>query len=264
MKELAPGYILQQMFIKRRLRALYSKSKQNVRFYEVGTGKGANTSILLKMGFSGVGYELNPKACLTTALLNKQYIDAGKFVVKNENFITTDIVERVDFVFSSMVIEHLSQEEVAAYINKCKAVLKPNGVVISLVPANMKYWGIEDEVAGHYKRYEFKCFDQLAKQHGMEVFITKGLTFPLSNWLLGISNKLVKEQESKKLELTLQERTELSGNRDVKFKTVYPAWFSIFLNEVTMSPFHWLQLLNGKNEKSMVIYNELKVANNGK
>jgi hypothetical protein len=58
--------------------------------------------------------------------------------------------------------------------------------------------------------------------------------------------------------LSEQERTVLSGNRDVPFKTIYPRIFSYLINELTMYPFYVLQLAFQRSEHAMVIYSELK------
>ena len=61
---------------------------------------------------------------------------------------------------------------------------------------------------------------------------------------------------SHKLALSAQERTRLSGNRDVAFKTLFPPVLGLVLNETVLSPLHWLQKLNARNPRSMVIYAE--------
>ena len=42
---------------------------------------------------------------------------------------------------------------------------------------------------------------------------------------------------------TLREQTELSGIREIPFKTVFPAWFRLILNRVTLYPLFILQRL---------------------
>jgi len=95
----------------------------------------------------------------------------------------------------------------------------------------MEYWGIEDEIAGHFKRYTFDCFDQIAKQHSLKLKHIAGLTFPLSNILFPLSNYLVSKHESKKLSLSKQEQTVLSGNRKRENENKFPCFFGIFLNK---------------------------------
>ena len=54
-----------------------------------------------------------------------------------------------------MVLEHLDEEDELRYFEKCEQDLKPGGFAILLVPASPAHWGVEDEIAGHYRRYTF-------------------------------------------------------------------------------------------------------------
>jgi SAM-dependent methyltransferase len=260
MYEIAPGSILQRMHVKKRIRTLQALSGQrNLRFCEVGTGKGANSYLLLKLGLVGVGYELNADSCEQNRINNHEFIDAGKYEVLNCDFLNLDInkEEGFDLIFSCMVIEHLPAESVRDYFNKCSELLNKNGCIITLVPSSMKHWGIEDDIAGHFKRYSFECFELIGQNHNLCVQHSVGLTYPLSNWILPLSNYLVNRSEKEKKDLSMQERTELSGNRNVMFKTVYPWYLKILLNELTMIPFYFLQNFFRKNTNSLVIYSEL-------
>jgi len=85
----------------------------------------------------------------------------------------------------------------------------------------------------------------------------QGLTFPISNILLPISNFLVKKHEKSKLNLSLIERTKHSGNRNVFMKTRFPEFLKFILNEKILFPFHLLQkMFHYKN--SLTLYFEIK------
>lgn len=135
--------------------------------------------------------------------------------------------------------------------------MKSDGKLIFLVPSNMMAWGIEDEIAGHVKRYTFHEIEFLAKSNNLKVEFKCGLNYPVSNWLLGMSNFIVSKNEGHLKEKSELEKTVYTGNINLKYKTVFPSLFSIVLNEMVMLPLHWLQLLNAKNEKSLVMYFEL-------
>ena len=92
----------------------------------------------------------------------------------------------------------------------------------------------------------------------MRVSHLAGLTYPLSNILLPLSEFLVRRAERGKLALSPAERTLLSGYRDVPFKTRFPAPLGIVLNEWILSPLHWLQKINARNPRCMVIYAEFE------
>jgi len=62
--------------------------------------------------------------------------------------------------------------------------------------------------------------------------------------------------ERNKMRLAMAERTRLSGNRAVPFKTTFPALLRLVLNETLLYPFHVLQKLSARNERSLVVYAE--------
>jgi SAM-dependent methyltransferase len=254
---LAPGNVLQLMYVKERLGSLAGK-----RFFDVGAGNGQLSSCLLELGLCGVGFDLNPAACENNAALNKDAIAAGRYRVENADFLRTLLTERADVIISSMVLEHLLPTEVDAYFERCQRAQAPGGMIVTLVPGSPGHWGIEDEIAGHRKRYSFSCFDEIASAHGLSVAHLAGLTYPLSNWLLPLSNFLTRRRERHKLGLTMQERTVLSGNRDVRWKTVFPRFVAYLVNEITLYPFYLLQRAFRHHPGSMVIYCELTQASN--
>jgi hypothetical protein len=237
------------------------KKKSLKTFVEVGAGNGLNSRLFLSQGLSGVAYDLNPEACRQNKERNKTFAELGSFRVLNQDFLTSPALHNADVIFSSMVIEHFGDDQLAEYFERCKSNLRIGGLIVSIVPANMDYWGIEDEIAGHYKRYSLDCFREIARQHQLEINSITGLTFPISNVLLGLSNRLVEKSEKNKLDLSLDQRTALSGNRSVRFKTHFPLYMKAFLNEYTLYPFHLMQRIFGNDKRSMVIYCELKHGN---
>ena len=254
MIEIAPGSILQRMHLKCRLNKFSPKS-----FCEIGSGNGYISHILLNEGLTGVGYDLNSSACDNNAVLNNEFIKQKKYRLLNTDFLTETDNQLYDIILSCMVIEHLPEDVVNNYFTICKKKLTPNGKIIVLVPSSMKYWGIEDEIAGHFKRYEFSDIETIAKQQQLKIDDVSGLTYPVSNILFSLSNKLIKKSEGYKKELDMHEQTVLSGNRNVKFKTTFPSYLKIILNEYVLYPFYILQKLNKKNPNSMVIYAEFSL-----
>ena len=254
--DLAPGNVLQNMYIKYRLRLF---SKPSMKFIELGSGNGNISNILLNKGLSGVGYDLSDTACSNNRHKNADYIESGRYLVKNSDFFDISNSDKVDIIISSHVIEHLPQDIFDRYFEKCTSLLKPGGKIVSLVPSNMKYWSIEDETVGHFRRFEFDDFKEIAKKYNLNIDEMAGLTYPVSNILFGLSTHLLKKNESWKKELSKQEQTVLSssGVRNVKYKTHFPSYFRYLINDITMLPFFIMQLINKKNKSSLVIYSEL-------
>jgi SAM-dependent methyltransferase len=252
MDEIAPGSILQRMYFKKRIRKASFKT-----FCEIGAGNGVLSELLLKSGLQGRGYDLNESACRNNENRNKHFIGQGKYKVICGDFLSSPPEEKFDMIISAMVIEHLDDADVKKYFEVCKQHLNPGGRIIVFVPASQKYWGIEDEIAGHFRRYEFADFKIIASVHSLQINDLHGLTFPVSNILFSLSNYLVKTNEGGKRKLSMHEQTVLSGNRNVKFKTSFPFIFKLVLNEVVLYPFYILQRIFKKHPSSMVIYCEM-------
>ena len=252
--DLAPGNILQNMYLKHRLKKWTNKG---LSFVEVGAGNGKISNILLNAGLTGVGFDLSKQACAINARNNEMFIRNNKYVINNSDFLEYD-GSGVDIVISSHVMEHLSDEAVDLYFRKATSVLSENGLIVSLVPSCMRYWGIEDETVGHFRRYEYQDFHALSSRYRLKITDLAGLTYPVSNMLLGMSNFLLKKNESWKTTIPMQEQTLLSssGVKQVKFKTFFPSYFRYFINEATMYPFFLVQLLTVRNQNCMVIYCE--------
>jgi len=256
MYNLAPGNILQNMYIKARIREMPDSYET---FCEIGSGNGVISNIFLEHGYRGFSYEINPESCKINNHLNNGYIQNSNYEIKNMDFLADKIDNKVDVIITCMVIEHLPDEKVSQFFTHCRSILNKNGIIVTLVPSNKKYWGIEDETAGHYKRYEFNDFNVIASQHNLKLKHIAGLTYPLSNFLFRISNHLVRKSEKWKKDLSIDERTanSASGVRSIKFKTEFPDYFKYFLNEITMYPFYLLQVFFKRNKNCMVIYSEL-------
>jgi len=194
--DLAPGNVLQNMYIKQRLKSF---AKPEMKFIEVGAGNGNISRILLEHGLSGIGYDLNDIACSVNRENNIDYIQAGSYDVRNSNFFDIPNEDKVDIIISSHVLEHFPPETLIKYFDKCKDILNNNGRIITLVPSCMKYWGIEDETVGHYRRFEFDDFEEIAEKHNLKIEEISGLTYPLSNLLFILSNYLIRKNESWKI-----------------------------------------------------------------
>jgi SAM-dependent methyltransferase len=248
---LPPGTILQQMYFRERLRALPSG-----RFIEVGAGHGIVSKTLLDLGWSGRAYDLNADALAAAAQLNRVAISRGRYELEQRNWLDIADRESVDLVASCMVLEHLADADEARYLERCRMALKRGGKGVIFVPACPDYWGIEDEVAGHFRRYTFESLQQAIEARGLRLRHLAGLTYPLSNMLFPVSEFLVRRAERGNLAFSAEERTRLSGDRAVPFKTRFPQALGVVLNEWVMYPLHLLQKINARNPRSMVIYAE--------
>lgn len=136
-------------------------------FVEVGVGSGHLSSVLLSLGWSGTGYDLNASALERATSLNQEFVDSRRFAVREGDWLNSgDEPQSVDLVISSMVLEHLDEEQVARYFEHAARQLRPGGRGVFFVPGSPRHWGIEDEIAGHYRRYSVASLRAVANQHG--------------------------------------------------------------------------------------------------
>jgi SAM-dependent methyltransferase len=73
----------------------------------------------------------------------------------------------VDLVVCSEVLEHV--RDPAAFLGVLRDLLKPGGSLLLTVPAGMAHWSVQDEVAGHLRRFEYEEFSDLLRQQGLVV-----------------------------------------------------------------------------------------------
>lgn len=254
MSVLPPGTLLQLMYLHERLALLKPGY-----FIEVGPGSGEITALLLSLGWRGVACDLDSYTVgklrdrFARQVADRQLAPwAGDFLRMDEP------PAKADLIISCMVMEHLDATLESQFMLHCARLLAPSGVIVGLVPASPAHWGIEDEIAGHYRRYTRAELHNLMQRTGWRLTHIAGLTFPISNFLFPISNWLVKRKEDAKLKLTQFERTKHSGRREVLFKTYFPSMFRFFLNPYLMRHFHVLQKRHSDDERAMVIYFEAR------
>jgi SAM-dependent methyltransferase len=251
---LPPGTILQMMYLRHRLRHLASG-----RFVEIGPGSGEITRLLLDHGWSGSSYDLEAKTIESLEGRFAKEIAEQRYRPINEDYLShPPSTEKVDLIISCMVMEHMEDNAEFSFMQISKGCLKKSGIMIGLVPASPAHWGIEDDIAGHFRRYTRSSLEKLTTDNTWKLYHVAGLTFPTSNFLLPISNFLVNRSERSKLELSVLERTKHSGRRTVKFKTNFPAILGIFLNRYTLYPLYILQKIFAKSESALVLYFEAK------
>jgi SAM-dependent methyltransferase len=226
------------------------------RFLDVGTGTGEVANELLSRGWSGLGIDRNPEALEKNREVNRKFLSDGRYQLVAGDFMEFEPADPYDLVISMMVLEHLPEEMVLELLHRKTAALAHGGTVAFFVPASPRHWGIEDEIAGHLRRYTAASVRQVCAGAGLIVKDLAGLTYPLSNLLVPLSNAFVRQSELGQLGKDLERRTLDSGRRNVRFKTRFPSVFRLILNPVVLYPFHLLQLAFRNHPSSLVIYVE--------
>lgn len=231
-----PGTILSQAAL---VNLISKRSFGATSFVDVGCGGGSySKKIISKFAIKGTGVDSSPSAIAVSKKELQEEIVSGIYsLIEGSSSELTQ--ESFDFGISWMVIEHLKDE--TGFIADCFNAIKPGGQFYFAVPAREELWGIEDDTAGHYRRYSRESLKQVMKQAGFKNIEVISANVPISNLLLSLSNFLIAREEKSKLDLSMEEQTALSGIREIPWKTVFPKFFKLLLNEVTLLPLILLQ-----------------------
>jgi SAM-dependent methyltransferase len=208
------------------------------------------------MGWRGIGYDVDELSLAHAKASNSAAVEQGLYRLKAGDWLQADEAPRVDLILAGMVLEHLDDSARSVFLEVCGRHLTSNGRCIFLVPGSPRDWGIEDEIAGHYRRYTREELSGFIESMGWIVHDVAGLNYPLSNLMLPISNWLTRRSEAYKRDFSMTERTRLSGRRIVPGKTHLPDSMSLLVNRWTMYPFHWLQKLFRDADRALVLYIE--------
>ena len=246
-----PGTILQHMYIEERLR-----NRAPGTFIEIGVGRGFLTKLLLDLGWRGVGLELNPDAIEAASALNADARRDRRLEIHCMDWFSYDCSAKTNLIISSMVLEHLDDQLEKLYFEKCRALLEDGGLGVLLVPASPPHWGVEDDIVGHHRRYTPDQLRSKLTASGFTVSHLVGLTYPLSNVLLPLSNRLVSRHSRFVGSLSRREQTKRSSMIEIQWKTKFPRVASLLVNAITLYPFHILQKMNKNNKSSLILYVE--------
>lgn len=199
-------------------------------FLEVGIGSGDLILDMVKREYIGLGIDISDDA---VEMVRKKVKDID-CKIRVENIDLFNITESFDIVIALEVIEHIKDDLGA--LKKIYNILNVNGYLIVSVPAHKKDWDINDEWAGHFRRYEKDELKLKLEESGFKVIKLYNYGFPIANIVGPIRNHLIKKDsllnENKKI------NTKRSGiNRNSQKK------FSFIINKFTMAPFLFLQRL---------------------
>lgn len=245
---LPPGNILINHVIEK-----YLKKLRPNRSLEIGSGNGQFTNILNKHSSHVTCIDFNKDANDQNKLKNLESFKKGKLLFIDGDFLNYNFDEKkYDLIISQFVIEHLSEPKVNKFVKKCHSMLSDYGSLILLVPANMKYFSLEDEIYGHLRRYSYKSFSKIFKELEIKTFYIRGLTFPLSNLLFPLSKFIVRKNHNGE-GLSTEEKTKKSGVRQEYLKAKFPKFFIILLNKYFLYIFIILQDLFKFNKSNMVL-----------
>lgn len=148
---------------------------------EVGFGAGELLMGLAKKGAMGTGIDISSIAVSKM----KDYIDdnsIGNISVFQMSATEMEFDQKFDIIILMDVLEHIENDE--GVIEKCYSLLNNSGSILMNVPCNMSLWSNEDELYGHYRRYQLEELVNKFSKYGFELSVyrySEGLFFKIKN-----------------------------------------------------------------------------------
>lgn len=169
----------------------YVPQANSAHVLDFGCGSGLTVQTLAKAGYVASGVDFSHEAIE----FGTSKGIAGLQVVSDEKLSFPDAA--FDAVVCMDVLEHLGDEQPA--LSEIRRVLKPQGVLLIMVPAYMFLWGTQDEVAHHYRRYTLGRLTEVVRSGALMRIEKRSyfntLLFPLialvrvGSWILGLRSR---------------------------------------------------------------------------
>lgn len=199
-------------------------------FLEIGPGKLIFTKELLVKFKRGELIELNPE--VKKYFFNLETEQKRKLTLHVINFEKFKTNKKFDLIVACEVMEHVKEDK--KFLKMIYKILNKNGSVIISVPSRMKYWGLDDELVGHYRRYEKINLIKIFQDANFEVEKIISYGFPFTNLLRIIRNKWFAVNSKKLNKLTKINQSKESGFPQYTDKASF--LYNWIINKVTFLP----------------------------
>ena len=146
--------------------SLISKYKipKTAKIFDFGCGSGYLVGELQRQGYGASGSDIS-----------KEAVGFGRqHGIKNIGVVEADKMPQngpYDVILALDAIEHIKDDMGA--IRGLEKALKPGGLFIITVPAYQWLWGVQDEVAHHFRRYTMTGLTGIIKRSGDLIIIRK-------------------------------------------------------------------------------------------
>ena len=134
------------------------KVPKTAKIFDFGCGSGYTVGYLQKLGYDASGTDISAEAIefgLSKGIRNLSVTLNGEIRPPEGGF---------DLILALDVIEHI-QDDIGA-IRTIERALRPGGMAIITVPAYQWLWGVQDEVAHHFRRYTMTGLTSIVKRSG--------------------------------------------------------------------------------------------------
>lgn len=125
--------------------------------FDFGCGSGYTVNYLQKLGYNVSGSDISAEAIefgQARGVHNTEVAQVGQMRPPEGGF---------DMILALDVIEHIQDDGEA--MKATERMLKPGGIVIIMVPAYQWLWGVQDDIAHHYRRYTLSSFVKVLQKN---------------------------------------------------------------------------------------------------
>jgi len=218
-----PRYLLRRWVVRRLIRHIKPQD-----FIEIGSASGEMADWLSAHDIPGVAVEISPQAL---RMLRARFENHPRIQVHNAAEGQPD--RTADLLLSMEVMEHLADDHLA--LSEWFELIRPGGHLLLSVPAGKRLFSAEDEMVGHFRRYERQELIEKLTAAGFERPDVLCYGFPLGLVLKKIRN-IVAKRKLRHDRRDMQERTEASG---VERQFLWLKWM---FNNFFFLPFNLLQM----------------------
>jgi len=223
-----PRYLLRLWVVKRLIGGLNAGD-----FVEIGAASGHIAQWMSdKCGMRGTAVEISPSA-LEMMRERLQGNDRVHIFDRDSKYLPNDT--QADLLLSMEVLEHIEDDDAA--LKNWFDLIRPGGHLILSVPAHQSKFSAEDEMVGHFRRYDKRPLNDQLKRIGFEQPRILSYGFPLG-LLLKFLRTQVAGRSLQSDQRSRQERTEASGVERERWLSL--SWL---LNDFWMLPFNLMQML---------------------
>lgn len=133
------------------------KISKTAKIFDFGCGSGYTVGYLQRMGYDASGADVSAEAIefgLSRGVRHLSVVQGGEISHPERGF---------DLILALDVIEHI--EDDSGVIRGIERALKPGGMAIITVPAYQWMWGVQDEIARHFRRYTMSGLTGMVKRY---------------------------------------------------------------------------------------------------
>jgi SAM-dependent methyltransferase len=140
--------------------------------------------------------------------------------------------EKFDCIIFCEVLEHIEDDR--AFLKQANDLLATRGQLVLSVPARQKFWAKDDEIAGHYRRYEKQDLYEKLTEAGFSEIKIASYGFPFINITRLIRIMLARKQYSEKSQWGKKKQSQLSAFLVKRNSQI--EWAAFFINKYTFYP----------------------------